>query len=133
MTRRHSPRQRERGQALVELALVLPILLLVLMAIVDFGRVFHGHLAVTNAAREGARRAAVGASDSVVTAATVAAAAPLDSNIITVTISPAPSERYAGGSISVQVNYSLSILTPFMQAILPNPFPVVGRAVMIQE
>jgi Flp pilus assembly protein TadG len=40
---------------LIELALVLPILLLVFAAIVDFGLVFHRLLTINNAAREGAR------------------------------------------------------------------------------
>jgi Flp pilus assembly protein TadG len=45
----------ERGAELIELALVLPILLLVFVAIVDFGLVFQRFLTVSNAAREGAR------------------------------------------------------------------------------
>lgn len=43
-----------RGQALVEFALVLPVLALLLVVAVDFGRVFFGWVSVTNAARVGA-------------------------------------------------------------------------------
>jgi Flp pilus assembly protein TadG len=39
----------------VEFALVIPIFLLVLFAIVDFGMAFHAWITVTNSAREGAR------------------------------------------------------------------------------
>ena len=49
----------ERGQALVEFALVLPILALLLFAIVQFGIVFTQYLALTDAVRAGAREAAV--------------------------------------------------------------------------
>jgi Flp pilus assembly protein TadG len=52
-------RDTERGQALVEFTMVLPILLILLFALVDFGRAFYTWLLVTNAAREGARIAAV--------------------------------------------------------------------------
>lgn len=52
-------RKTEAGQALVEFTLILPIFLLLLFAIVDFGRGFYTWLLVTNAAREGARVAAV--------------------------------------------------------------------------
>ena len=52
-------RETERGQALVEFTMVLPILLILLFALVDFGRAFYTWLLVTNAAREGARIAAV--------------------------------------------------------------------------
>jgi Flp pilus assembly protein TadG len=45
----------ESGAELVEFAIVLPLLLLVLFGIVDFGMLFHRYQVVTNAAREGAR------------------------------------------------------------------------------
>ena len=48
-------RRSERGAELIELALVLPILLLVFAAIVDFALMFQRFLVVSNAAREGAR------------------------------------------------------------------------------
>ena len=48
-------KHRERGQSLVETAVVLPILLLLLAAIIDFGRAFDAYIILTNAAREGAR------------------------------------------------------------------------------
>jgi len=45
----------ERGAELVEFALVLPVLLLVVLGIVDFGFLFQRMQVMTNAAREGAR------------------------------------------------------------------------------
>ena len=45
----------QRGQSLVELALVLPFCLWTLLGIIDLGRAYHGYIAATNAAREGAR------------------------------------------------------------------------------
>ena len=50
---------RERGQSLVETAIVFPVLLLLLAAVVDFGRAFDAYIVLTNAAREGARFGAV--------------------------------------------------------------------------
>ena len=47
-------RDRSRGQSVVEFALVLPILLLLLAATIDFGRLFYLYVAVNNAAKEGA-------------------------------------------------------------------------------
>lgn len=49
----------EKGQALVEFTLLVPIFLLLLFAIVDFGMGFYSWITVTNAAREGARLGAV--------------------------------------------------------------------------
>ena len=48
-------RRGERGQAIIELALTLPLLLLVLLGIFDFGLMFQRFEVVANAAREGAR------------------------------------------------------------------------------
>jgi Flp pilus assembly protein TadG len=53
--RKVGQRRRERGQSLVETAIVFPILLLLLAAVVDFGRAFDAYIVLTNAAREGAR------------------------------------------------------------------------------
>ena len=56
MSRRRS-RHSERGAELIEFALVLPLLLLLVLGIVDFGFMFQRMEVVTNAAREGARLA----------------------------------------------------------------------------
>lgn len=44
-----------RGQGLVEFILVLPVLLIVAVGVLDFGRIFFGLITVSNASREGAR------------------------------------------------------------------------------
>jgi len=53
----------ESGEALVEMALVLPILLVLSMGMLDFGRAFHTKSLLDQAAREGARVAVVTAPD----------------------------------------------------------------------
>jgi Flp pilus assembly protein TadG len=50
--------RRSRGQSLVEMALVLPVLLVLLAAALDLGRVFYSTITLNNAAREGAMAAA---------------------------------------------------------------------------
>jgi Flp pilus assembly protein TadG len=54
-----SSRKRNAGQALVEFALMLPVMLLMLVGILEFSRAWNLHQALTDATREGARRAAV--------------------------------------------------------------------------
>jgi Flp pilus assembly protein TadG len=44
-----------RGQSLVELALTLPLLLVILFGTIDLGRLFFAYVTITNASREGAR------------------------------------------------------------------------------
>ena len=49
----------ERGQAMVEFALVLPVLLALLCGIIDFGWLYYNQITLNNAAREGARYAVI--------------------------------------------------------------------------
>jgi Flp pilus assembly protein TadG len=51
--------RHDSGQALVEMALVLPALLLLTLGIIEFSRAFNAKQAVNDAAREGARHAVV--------------------------------------------------------------------------
>ncbi|MBC8100308.1 MAG: pilus assembly protein [Armatimonadetes bacterium] len=63
MQHRKSPyqgRAKSRGQTLVEFALTLPILLLVIFSIIEFGRVFQAWVTLQNAARTAARYASTG-------------------------------------------------------------------------
>ncbi|HEU4800021.1 MAG TPA: TadE/TadG family type IV pilus assembly protein [Gemmatimonadales bacterium] len=61
----------ENGQALVEFALLTPFLLVFLVGILEFGRAWNAHIVVTQAAREGARKAAIYDEAGVITADSV--------------------------------------------------------------
>ncbi len=52
--RRLRPWSGARGQSLVELALIAPILIVLMLGVIDFGRVYFAQVSVTNAARDGA-------------------------------------------------------------------------------
>jgi hypothetical protein len=49
------PMRGRKGQSMVELAITLPLLVLIMIGVLDLGRTFFGLITVTNAAREGAR------------------------------------------------------------------------------
>jgi hypothetical protein len=55
--------RRDRGQALVELALVLPFLILLLLGLVEVGHGFNSYLTVVSSSRDAARLGAQGAND----------------------------------------------------------------------
>lgn len=67
-------RRGERGAALIELAIALPMLVLILMGTVDFARVFRTAIELTNAARAGVQYGSLGAAQSADTAGMQAAA-----------------------------------------------------------
>lgn len=104
--------RNEEGQALVEFALVLPLLVTLLFGIVQFGIVFHDHLVLTDAVRAGARTAAVSrtAPDPVAdsTAAVRRAAANLDPAQLAVSVA-APDGWRRGRDVTVSATYPYSI------------------------
>jgi len=57
--RRHRIIKSEKGASAVEFALILPILIILVFGIVQFGIAYNNYIALTHAAREGARLAAV--------------------------------------------------------------------------
>lgn len=121
----------DKGQALVELALVIGILTLVLLSIVEFGRLGHAYLVVHHASREGARVAALGYEDQVIRQRVQQAAGSLHGGLLDVTIDPA--QRSRGDSVSIEVAYPLQLITPVPWGLLPNPFTVRGKTIMRVE
>jgi Flp pilus assembly protein TadG len=106
--------RREDGQALVEFALIAPILLLILFGIVQFGIAYMHSMALTDAVRIGARKAAVSRSSADPTSATQAAvldaANDLDQSTLAGRISVnAPAGWTQGSSVTVAATYPYSI------------------------
>ena len=58
MSRRRNIFRNERGQTMVEFALVVPILCVVLFGILQFGALYNDYVTLTDATRVGARKAA---------------------------------------------------------------------------
>src|SRR5437870_12491412 len=58
MTQQHSRSRGKRAQALAEMAVMVPFLVIGMMGMLDLGRAFYYQIAITNAVREGARYAA---------------------------------------------------------------------------
>src|SRR5258708_3259846 len=86
--RRHAASDsRDRGSVAVEFALLLPVLLLLIFGIIDFGRAINAQITLTQAAREGARLASLGYSTSAVTTRAQSAATGLSPVTVTVTSS----------------------------------------------
>lgn len=105
------PAPRDRGAAAVEFALLLPMLLLLLFGIIDFGRALNAQITLTQAAREGARLAALGKSN--VVSGTQAAAIGLTGVGVTVTPSPTcPANAGPGVNATVKVTYTFTFVTP---------------------
>ena len=121
-----------RGQAMIEFALILPLLLLVMFAIFQFGFMFYSYISIQQAAREGARSAAVGKNDALITTA-ITNASTLDPTMLTISIAPAPATRLAGSNVTVTVTIPSAQLLkmPLVDAYLPTQ--LTGQATMRME
>ncbi len=129
-------RKTERGQALVEMALVLPILIMLIFGIVEFGRILNTYMTVTELSREGARKGAVGGTDSEITATVQnnAAAVGLEVSDLTVNIVPTSvGKRARGTSVKVEVIYPVDIIAPVIGSMISDPFPVDAQTTMRVE
>jgi Flp pilus assembly protein TadG len=99
---------RDRGAAAVEFALVFPLLLLIVFGIIDFGRLLNAQITLTQAAREGARLAAVGQPNVVSrTQATATGLSP-----VTVTVTSCAVGAGPNANAVVSVSYPFSFVTP---------------------
>ncbi len=112
--RRRLGNRNESGQAMVEFALVAPILFTILFAIVQFGIVFMNSVALTDAVRVGARKATVSRSaadpSGATTAAVLGAANDLNKSTLSgrITVST-PGGWTPGDSVTVSATYPYSI------------------------
>ena len=110
--------KNRKGQTLIELALVLPILLMLVFGIIEFGRVFNAYVLVSNASREGARQASVGKADSDVRSKVKDVASSLGLEDGDININPGKGSRDYGDKVTVTVNYELPIIAPLIDVIL---------------
>jgi Flp pilus assembly protein TadG len=101
--------ERDRGAAAVEFALMLPLLLLLLFGIIDFGRALNAQVTITQAAREGARLTALNQPN--VASRTQAAATGL-SGVGVAVVSACPPGSGPTANADVKVTYSFKFITP---------------------
>lgn len=128
--------QTERGQAIVEFALLVPIMLVLVIGIAEFGRAWMTRNILTGAAREAVRAAAVETQANAYNSAKTIADAILVSAAIPVTLQPGDFDDSVDTpvptvSVSITYNYSV-IITGFIPGV-PASFPLTGTATMRRE
>lgn len=121
-------RKLEKGQELVEYALILPIMLLILMSILDMGRAVYYYSAIHNSAREGVRYGIINPDDPAGIEAVVrnkaVALQPTDLTVV-VTL---PDED----TVEVTVTYQFVAITPIAGALLGDNTITLGSSAMMR-
>lgn len=137
----------DRGVAAVEFALVLPLLLLLIFSLIDFGRIFFVQVSITSASREGARLSSLYSGgiptpqnviDLVNSAAPGAATLAQLSNLASLTVVQSPcSSTISNENTTVEVSTNFKWLLPvgFLNLIAPtstlfNDFTISSKGVM---
>ena len=118
-----APSRRLGGQSLVEFAIVLPLLLLLVFAIMDFGRLFFTQETLQHAVREAGRFAVTGRqladpdgnggqlsrqSSIISTLRKAAIGLPIESENIQIT------DGGSGGTVRIEVTYEMKLITPII-------------------
>ena len=108
--------KKETGQAIVEFAIVLPLLLLILCGIIDFGWIFYNQLSLQDCTREGARYGSVNAgnSDCISLTETKINNVAVDSlkKDMTISVNFSSPQTPCTGDITVTVKSTIPVLTP---------------------
>lgn len=127
-------RRREEGIALVEMALILPVLVLLTFGVIEYGWMFMRAHQVTSAAREGARagaRALAGNAD--VAAAVTRVMSDARISGYTYSVSPAADGVETGGRFTVTVSVPYANVDLLGIAILPTPATLRSATSMAKE
>ena len=111
---------KEKGQSLVEVALALPVLILILAGALDLGRLYYVTVALTDAAGEGATYAAINPHD---TAEIVSRAQAASGGLVQIEPGNVAIDCpvvAAGMPVTVTVSYDFTIATPLVNMIVPD-------------
>ncbi len=109
----------ERGQSIVEFALLLPVLLLLLCGTIDFGRILYTYMNMNLATQEAVRLGGLGRGDAEIRAFTLDYLDPADPATVVVNITPAQASRDSGDYVTVTVSTPYEYMTPVISSILP--------------
>jgi Flp pilus assembly protein TadG len=128
----------DNGVSIIEFALILPVFLLLLFGMIDFGRAYSTSITMTNAVREGARYGITNPTDNAGIIAKVQnAAGPYNTGSLTVPNPTCSTSCTSGQSVVVTSSYSFSFLTPVAAiahlvsgGTIPSTFTISNSATM---
>lgn len=119
-------RASERGAVAVEFALLAPVLVLLVLGIMEFGRAYNAQVSLSNAAREGVRVMAISNDVSAARSAAKTAAVSLNPQLLDSNFTFSATSCASGAQMSVTIKYTLRTLTG-----IAGPFSMEGVGVMV--
>ncbi len=121
--------KRERGQSLVEVALLFPLLLILLLGLLDFGRAYYAMVSIRDAADEGASYAAINPDDldGIRRRAAEATVGLIEVEETDIFVSY-PDGQALGSPVVVRVDYEMTLFTPFVNGLFPEGLILHGES-----
>lgn len=116
----------EKGQSMVEMALLLPILLILLVGIIDLGRVLYTQMHLHLATQETVRLGGLGANDEEMIQFAKDYVHIGDVALLEVGVSPSTEERVSGEYVTVSLGYPIEFFTPFVSQLIPTSFKMTA-------
>lgn len=126
-------RRDERGQSLVETALILPVLLLILVGILDFGRMMYSYTHLHMAAQETVRVGSLGESDTKIIAFAKDYVQLKEIDQLKINISPGEANRESGEYLTVKLEYPFHFFTPFVSSLFPSALSIKAESTIRVE
>ncbi|RFU19040.1 TadE/TadG family type IV pilus assembly protein [Geodermatophilus marinus] len=120
----------ERGASVVEFALIVPLLVVLVLGIVEFGHAFQVQGTLSSAAREGARVMALQSNPAAARAAVRAAAPTLDPAISDAQIAISPSACPTAAATTTNVRVTIRYPMPFLTGFFGADVDLTGTGVM---
>lgn len=117
---------KERGSVAVEFALLAPVLVMLLLGIMEFGRAYNVQISLSSAAREGVRVMAIGNDATAARTAAKKAATALQPALTDANITVSPATCTTGAQVTFTITYTLATMTG-----IAGPFPMQGKGVMV--
>lgn len=116
----------EHGASAVEFAILMPLLLMLVLGTIEFGRAYNAQITLTNAARDGVRVMAINNDATAAKTAAQNAAASVSGSIASSDILLSTATCSTGDQVTLTIKYTLPTITG-----IAGPFPMTGKGVML--
>ncbi|SHH95359.1 TadE/TadG family type IV pilus assembly protein [Clostridium grantii] len=123
----------KKGQAMVEIAIILPIFLLLLCAVLDFGRILYASINLNMITQEAVRMGGLGKSDYEIMQYVNEQVKLPDKDTMIVNINPSDSSRDSGDYLTLKITYEVKYITPIIGNVINSPFQVVTQSTIRVE
>ncbi|MFD2638618.1 TadE/TadG family type IV pilus assembly protein [Piscibacillus salipiscarius] len=125
--------RNENGQSIVEFSLIIPLLILMLVGIFDVGRMMYSYSGLHFTAQESVRLGGFGYTDEEIIDFAKGHFETGDTDLLTITVTPAEAERQSGEYVTVTLTYPVEPITPFAEEVFGDSIELTADSTIRVE